>query len=902
MRSDAQIASEIERTLACIPSGGAGAVCVAPDGRLRAANASFLEIVGRTEPELSGTLLIDLVHPDDRPAYVAFFDGLGDASAPPLARRSRLLGPEATVVWVQSFVEVVADELGAAEYLVVLVQDITEWRAAEEQNAQLFGFPLALVFVAGLDGYFKRVGAGYQRLLGWTEQELLARPFFELVHPDDVAALAASVQEVIAGRSEVLNQEIRVVCKDGTYRWLLGNYRPALDEGALYGMAVDITARKATEDTLRDSERRTRLILDTAYEAFISIDVEGRVAEWNAEAERVFGWRRQDILGRPLAELIIPERHRAAHVRGLERYNAGGEGPILGQRIEIEALRRDGSEFPVELTISPMRTDSTVVFNAFLRDISARKRTEAELGAATAQAEAASEEAERASRAKSEFLSSMSHELRTPLNAILGFAQLLQLEDLDRDHSESVEQIVRAGQHLLQLIDELLDVARIEQGSVLLSIEPVRLDDVVSGALEFVLPMAVSAGIGVFVDTSQFERHALADNQRLKQVLMNLVSNAVKYNRPDGTVSVSCEPTSTGRLRVAVADTGPGISPERMQRLFLPFERLGAERSAVEGTGIGLSICKRLVELMGGEIGAESEVGRGSTFWVELDAVEGVETHDEPPASALAAPPAGRALTVLYVEDNLSNLRLVELILKRRPAVRLIVAMQGRLALELAREHDPDLILLDVHLPDIDGDEVLRRLQADPRTRAIPVVVVSAEATPAKIERFLAAGAQAYLTKPLDLSRVLEIVDAVPAASDAIVEAPAMADDGGDSPLSEGVIAPLRELHNTPPGGQLADLVALFTAESSRRVAELRDAITTRDGPAIERLAHALRGAGANVGARLLPRLCERLELLATTDQGGAQDLLAVIEAELERVGAALHREFPAQTGPASSP
>jgi PAS domain S-box-containing protein len=406
---------------------------------------------------------------------------------------------------------------------------------------------------------------------------------------------------------------------------------------------------QASEEALRESERRTRLIIDTAYEAFIAMDVEGRIVEWNAEAERIFGWLRQEALGRLLVDTVIPERYRTAHIAGLEHYRATGEGPLLGRRVEIEAVRRDGSEFPLELTISPTRIGDTAIFTAFLRDITERRRAEEALRAAKSEAEEAREVAERASRAKSEFLSRMSHELRTPLNAVLGFAQLLEIDDLGPDHGESVEQILRAGRHLLQLIDEVLDVARIEEGRLSLSIEPVHLDEVVGEALDLVRPSAAPADIRMWTESSHFDRHVLADRQRLKQVLMNLLSNAVKYNRQGGTVTVSCAPTPEGRLRIGVADTGPGIPPEVRDRLFLPFERLGAEQTAVEGTGIGLSISKRLVELMGGEIGAASEIGRGSTFWVTLD-------PGKPQRSATC-----------------------ERILARRPTVRLVAAMQGGL-------------------------------------------------------------------------------------------------------------------------------------------------------------------------------------------------------------------------------
>jgi CheY-like chemotaxis protein/nitrogen-specific signal transduction histidine kinase len=378
-------------------------------------------------------------------------------------------------------------------------------------------------------------------------------------------------------------------------------------------------------------------------------------------------------------------------------------------------------------------------------------------------AEQAREEADRANLAKSEFLSRMSHELRTPLNAILGFAQLLEMDSLVPDQHESVEHILKGGHHLLNLINEVLDIARIEAGQLSFSPEPVRVQEVVEESLDLVTPLAAERGIRLSSELVQtFDGHVLADRQRLKQVLLNLLSNAVKYNREGGSVAVACEEVPQGRLRLMVRDTGLGLPPEMLDRLFTPFERLGAERTEVEGTGIGLVLSKRLVELMGGAIGVESAVGQGSTFWVELVQVVGPVARYEqrPDGSAPSAPDAPRRTrTLLYVEDNLSNLELVQRILSRRPEVKLVAAMQGRLGLDLASQHRPDLILLDLHLPDMRGEEVLRRLRATPETQRIPVVVISADATQGQIERLRAAGAQAYLTKPLDVKRLLTILD-----------------------------------------------------------------------------------------------------------------------------------------------
>jgi signal transduction histidine kinase/ActR/RegA family two-component response regulator len=369
--------------------------------------------------------------------------------------------------------------------------------------------------------------------------------------------------------------------------------------------------------------------------------------------------------------------------------------------------------------------------------------------------------AEAASRAKDEFLSRMSHELRTPLNAILGFAQLLEMNPLDEDQGECVAQISRGGKHLLALINEVLDIARIESGRTQLSPEPVRVADAFQEVLDLVRPLGAGRGIRFQVDAEGINGHCvLADNQKLKQVLMNLLSNAVKYNRDGGEVRLSCEASGAGRLRLEVADTGAGIAVEKLSRLFVPFDRLGAEQTGVEGSGLGLALSKSLVELMGGTLTVASEPGRGTRFCVELAEAEDPQWQvaaGETPPGPVRPPCAAR--TVLYIEDNRDNLRLVQRILDHRPGVHLITAMQGSLGTDLARQHRPDLILLDVHLADLDGAQVLDRLGAAPETCSIPVVVLSADATPRQIERLRTAGARDYLTKPIDVPRLLGIVD-----------------------------------------------------------------------------------------------------------------------------------------------
>jgi len=371
-------------------------------------------------------------------------------------------------------------------------------------------------------------------------------------------------------------------------------------------------------------------------------------------------------------------------------------------------------------------------------------------------AESRREVAERASRAKNDFLSRMSHELRTPLNSVLGFGQLLQLDPaLGEQRREHVDQIVRGGRHLLELINEVLDISRIESGTLSLSPEPVHVGEAVREAVALVQPLASERAIAVSVESD--DAYVLADHQRLKQILLNLLSNAIKYNRQGGDVAVAAERVN-GHVRVEVADTGPGVPPDRLERLFEPFDRLGAEHQGIEGTGLGLALSRSLVEVMGGTLTVANRPVEGAAFLVALPATAAPEaiTVDAPEARDAVV----GAAQVLYVEDNTANFRLVQELLTSRRPVEILPAIQGRLGVELARQHHPDVILLDLHLPDMGGEVVLAQLKADPATARIPVVIVTADATPGRARRLLSAGAFACVTKPFDVPEFLRTVEA----------------------------------------------------------------------------------------------------------------------------------------------
>ena len=372
----------------------------------------------------------------------------------------------------------------------------------------------------------------------------------------------------------------------------------------------------------------------------------------------------------------------------------------------------------------------------------------------------ATQEAEKANQSKSDFLSRTSHELRTPLNAILGFGQLLEREGRDPEEADNIEQILRAGRHLLGLINEMLDISRIEAGQLELALQTVPLSETIGEALAIVRPMAIDRGITI--DPFQSSAHIVVDRQRFKQVVLNLLSNAVKYNHPGGRVTCRVTELGAERLRFSVTDTGIGIAAADAGKVFTAFERFGVAATQVEGIGLGLAITRQLTELMGGKIGFESELGTGSTFWVDLPRAGNPHVSLNTPAEVLmpgAAGLGGGPSRLLYIEDNVSNLRLVKRIIARRPQVEFLSAANGTLGLEMARTLHPGMILLDLHLPDIQGDDVLRLLLAEESTAAIPVIMLSADAVPARRAQMLAAGARAFLTKPLEIRAFLAVVD-----------------------------------------------------------------------------------------------------------------------------------------------
>lgn len=516
--------------------------------------------------------------------------------------------------------------------------------------------------------------------------------------------------------------------------------------------------REASLRALRVSEARLRAVLDHSQAVIYIKDLEGRYTLVNRAFESLFHVEPGDVAGRTDVELF-PGALATAY-RANDRIVLDGGEPL---QFEETALHADGEHTYLSCKV-PLRDAEGTAYAVcgISTDITERKRSEEIVRLAQS-------EAERANQAKGEFLSRMSHDLRTPLNAIIGFAQLLDVDDLNPEQRDSVTHILKGGQHLLGLINEVLDIAHIESGRLSLATEPIALDDMVNEVMSLVRPLAAAQHIDLC------ERPRLGpgttvsgDRRRVSQVLLNLVSNAIKYNRHGGAVTITCDSAAAGHIRVAVRDTGPGIAAAKLPLLFRPFERLGAEQTEIEGTGLGLAVCKRLAEAMGGSVGVESSVGLGSTFWVDLPRADGQGADGQMPSvtHARVETCADVSGTVLYVEDNGANRRLLERLLKvRRPAVTLITASDGAGGLRSALARRPQLILADLALPDMNGEELLRRLGEDSRTCGIPVAVLSGDATPERMKRLLASGATAYLTKPLEMTRLLGLIDGVLAST-----------------------------------------------------------------------------------------------------------------------------------------
>ena len=646
-------------------------------------------------------------------------------------------------------------------------------------------------------GLIKEANLTAATLLGPARSALVGQPVARFVFGKDADIYHLMIRD-LASTSMPQAAELRMCRSNGALFWVHLAASSAQNDGVPVVRLVitDIDARRQAEAALAKAGALQTAIFNSANFSSIATDARGVIQIFNVGAERMLGYAAVDVMNKITpAEISDPqeviERARTLSLELGTPIQPGFEALVfkasrgIEDIYELTYVRKDGSRLPAVVSVTALRDDRNAIIGYLLigTDNTARRQIEAErvrleqvLQDKNTELERARAVADKANVAKSDFLSSMSHELRTPLNAVLGFAQLMASGTPAPNpvQRRNLEQILKAGWYLLELINEILDLALIESGKAALSTEPVALAELLSECRAMMEPQAQQRGISVTFPQMERPLYVNADRTRLKQSLINLLSNAIKYNRPGGSVAVACSLCPPDSIRVSVQDTGEGIAPDLLRQLFQPFNRLGKEASLEEGTGIGLVVTRRLVERMGGSVGVHSTVGIGTVFWIELARTtqpqlarhEAAETAPETLTAAKLLPDGAPRRTVLYVEDNPANLELVEQLIERRPDLRLLSAADGSLGIEFARAHQPDVILMDIHLPGISGIDAMKILRADPATAHIPIIALSANAVPRDIAAGLAAGFFFYLTKPIKVNLFMEALDAALKTSD----------------------------------------------------------------------------------------------------------------------------------------
>jgi two-component system sensor histidine kinase/response regulator len=673
----------------------------------------------------------------------------------------------------------------------------------------------------------------------------------------------------------VLYEDVFLImaCRNGVREMWSSAIRTAALERSNY----DVQQQTAELET---AYRSQHAIVETALDAVISMDFDGRITGWNSQAETTFGWSARDVIGKSLAETIIPANYRELHQQGLRKYLETGAGPVLNQRIEVSAIHRDGREFPVELAIAPIRSAESVSFCAFVRDITLRLRAADDL-------RTAKEAAEAASNAKSAFLANMSHEIRTPLNGILGFTDLL-LDDLDgnaeerRDHLQTIHD---SGRHLLAVIDDVLDLSKIESGQM--EVERVRCSphEIIAETISILRVRAEERGLSLeYFWKSEIPESIQTDPARLRQILVNLVGNAIKFTEV-GSVQVAArvQPGSSPRLVIDVIDTGVGIDPNAMQRIFDPFVQ--ADSSITRrfgGTGLGLSISRRLARLLEGDLTVNSELGRGSIFslGIATGSLDGVRLTSSS-GSDLVRPHASRtrkapralpACRVLLVEDGVTNRKLISLVLERAGA-KVRSAENGQAGVEAASCDSFDVILMDMQMPVMDGYSAARELRR--LGCAAPILALTAHAMDGDERKCRDAGCSGYLTKPIDPHRLLEAVAA------------ALPDSAPDAPRRDAFEGDQRRLISTLPmdDADFRAIVDEFAERLEEKLVALRAASVRDDYSEVAVIAHWLKGAGGTAGFAALTEPAAKLERIAKTGASGRiESSIRELEALSQRI------------------
>jgi len=762
-------------------------------GIIETVNPAAEQMFGYTAAELIGqnfSLLIPELDRDQRNGSIEYYSASDEARAIGLGRE--VVGQRKDGSIFPMEIAVSEMRLGGQRYFTGILRDNTARKLAEEallkagalQNA-IFNSANFSSIATDAKGVIQIFNVGAERMLGYAAADVLNK-----ITPADIS----DPQEVIS-RAKALSDELSTSISPGFEALAFKASRGIEDiyeltyirkDGSRFPAVVSVTALRDAQKTiigylligtdnttrkqieaeqqlldqrLRDQQFYTRSLIESNIDAIMTTDPSGIITDVNKQMMALTGCQRDELIGAAFKDYFTdPERAEASIKLVLS------EKKVTNYELTVRA--RDGKETVVSYNATTFYDRDRTLQGVFAsaRDITERNRLDQVLQEKNAELESAKSLAEKANLAKSDFLSSMSHELRTPLNAILGFAQLLEVGNPPPTAAQilRLQQIIKAGWYLLDLINEILDLAVIESGKLSLSREAVSLIEVIQECQAMIEPQAQQRGIILSFLPFDHSWFANADRTRVKQVLINLLTNAIKYNREHGTVEVQCTESSPDRIRIRIKDSGAGLTPVKLAQLFQPFNRLGQETGAEEGTGIGLVVTKQLIELMGGAIGVESTVGVGSEFWIDL--IKDVTPQlaaGHTPAAELAPRSQGNPAvrTLLYVEDNPANLMLVEQIIENHPHIRMLSARDGYHGIALARVHLPDVILMDINLPGISGVQALKILRQDPAIAHIPVIALSANAMFRDIEKGLAAGFFRYLTKPIKINEFISALD-----------------------------------------------------------------------------------------------------------------------------------------------
>jgi len=759
-----------------------GDAVIATDAKARVTflNPVAAQLTGWTQAEAAGRPVDEIFHilnqETRQVAPIPVMETLAHGTIQGLANHTVLIARDGSECAIADSCAPIRGHDGQVVGAVLVFRDVTEDYATQQalrDSAALIQTILntvvdSIITLRACGGSIETVNPAAERMFGYPSAELIGQNFSLLIPELDGGPQKGSLEYYHASaesRAIGLGREVLGRRKDGgifpmeiavSEMWLGG-------QRYFTGILRDITLRKRAEteqalldQRLSDHQLYTRSLFEANIDALMTTDPSGLITDVNKQMEALTGCTRDELIGTPFKSYFTdPVRAEA----GIKR--------VLGeQKVTDYELTASNGATVVSYNAATFYDRNGQLQGVFAaaRNITERKRLDQVVQDKNIELECARHVAEKANLAKSEFLSSMSHELRTPLNAILGFAQLLDAGNPSPTVGQQarLHQIIKAGWYLLELINEILDLALIESGKLSLSQEPVSLIEVMHECQAMIEPQAGQRGIKLAFlpfDNSWF---AFADRTRVKQILINLLSNAIKYNREHGMVEVKCTLSPPEHIRISIKDSGAGLPAEKLGQLFQPFNRLGQETGAEEGTGIGLVVTKQLVELMGGAIGVESTVGVGSEFWIELvrDLTPQRETgHSIPGELALQAQETVALRTLLYVEDNPANLMLVEHIIEGHPQVRMLSARNGNLGIALARGHLPDVILMDINLPGISGFQALKILREEPATAHIPVLAISANAMPRDIEKGLEAGFFRYLTKPIKVNEFMNALD-----------------------------------------------------------------------------------------------------------------------------------------------